>query len=64
MKENLYLVTVKSIGTEYFHIQASNMAYAVEKAYNYLDSSNRHPGISYEIIEIKHVGKIAVIKED
>ncbi len=60
MKENLFLVTVKSNSTEYFHIKASSMFYAVENAYKYLESSNRHPGVSYEIIEIKYVGKIAI----
>lgn len=60
MKENLFLVTVKSNDTEYFHIQASTISDAIKRAYDYLNSSNRHPGVSYEITEIKYIGKIAI----
>jgi len=58
MKKNLFLITVKqSSGTEYIHIHGSNIADAISRAYDYLDQS-KTPGVGYEILEVKLVGKI------
>jgi hypothetical protein len=60
MKKNLFLITVKqSSGTEYLHIDGTNIAIAINKAYDYLDQS-KTPGVGYEILEVKYVGKIAI----
>jgi hypothetical protein len=60
MKKNLFLITVKQSGsTEYLHIDGINMAIAINKAYDYLDQS-KTPGVAYEILEAKYVGKLAI----
>ena len=60
MKENLFLITVKqSSGTEYLYIDGTNIAIAINKAYDYLDQS-KTPWVGYEILEVKYVGKIAI----
>lgn len=61
MKENLFLITVKSNGTNQFHISGTNLADAIGKAYDYMHQST-HPGVSFEILEAKHVG--TVVKPD
>jgi hypothetical protein len=58
MKKNLFLITVKQYnGTELIHVHGSNIADAISRAYDYLDQS-KTPGVAYEILEVKFVGKI------
>jgi hypothetical protein len=60
MKRNLFLITVKQAGsTEYLHIDGTNMAIAINKAYDYLDQ-NKFPGVGFEILEAKYVGTLAI----
>jgi len=60
MKKNLFLITVKQAGsTEYLHIDGTNMAIAINKAYDYLDQ-NKFPGVGFEILEAKYVGTLAI----
>lgn len=57
MKKNLYLITVKSVGTEYLHIHGISIADAIDRISDYL-LQTKTPGVGFTILEAKLVGTI------
>jgi hypothetical protein len=58
MKKNLFLITVKQYnGTQSFHIEGTDISDASIRANDYMNQI-RTPGVEFEIIEVKLIGRI------